>query len=59
MAADDDLDLVAVGVLDELLIAQAVRVQRRLRDEAVHGRDAQQARDEDLHADDEKVPGEG
>ena len=34
MAADDDLDLVAVGVLDELLIAQAVRVQRRLREEA-------------------------
>ena len=33
MAADDDLDLVAVGVLDELLIAQAVRVQRRLREE--------------------------
>jgi hypothetical protein len=57
VAADDDLGLVAVGVLDELLIAQAVRVQRRLRDEPVHGRDAQQARDEDLHADDEKVPG--
>ena len=57
MAADDDLGLVAVGVLDELLIAQAVRVQRRLRDEPVHGRDAQQSCDEDLHADDEKVPG--
>ena len=32
-------------------------VQRRLWDEAVDGRDAQQARDEDLHSDDEEVPG--
>mmetsp|Transcript_10796 Transcript_10796/g.25043 ORF Transcript_10796/g.25043 Transcript_10796/m.25043 type:complete len:230 (-) Transcript_10796:1217-1906(-) len=45
VAADDDLDLVvaarAAGAHSPLLVAQRVGMQRRLRDEAVDGRDAE------------------